>query len=96
VDNDITLSNVLDSTVVLSNSHIDTAISLGNCQICSFYFPVSQGGFDKLEEYKDVLAYAQEKDIRVYSAIHYEDVDIDELLQYGIMGAQLAIVPNFD
>lgn len=107
MDNGITLSNVLNYETVLTKAHIDTATSLGNCQICSFFFTAStvsedtngdgvMDGFDLLEQSKEALSYAQEKDIRVYSAIHYEDVDIDKLLQYGIMGAQLAIVPNFD
>ena len=91
VDNAITLSQVLGTGENITTTAIDRAVSLGNCQICGFDFP-SFGRFDDIEE--SVVAYAKEKDIRLYQAQVNSMDDIDMLMEYGISGAHMTVVPE--
>jgi hypothetical protein len=105
-DDDIMLSNVLNDKTVLTKAHINKAIALGNCLICTFLFPFDYDnddngdgnldGFDALERSLEALAYAQKKDIRIYSAINNSASDVEKLMAYGVMGAQMTVVPSFD
>jgi hypothetical protein len=46
-----------------------------------------------LEQSKDAIEYAHENDIRLYEAQTGADVDIDKLMQYGIMGSHMTEMP---
>lgn len=92
VDGTIMLSQVLDTSASITSAAIDRAVSLGNCMISGFDFP-SFGRFDDITE--DVIAYAKEKDIRLYQAQVNSMEDIDVLMEYGITGAQMTIAPTF-
>lgn len=105
VDEDIMLSNVLPARKPLTKEDVDRALSLGNCLVCTFTFPFTDypedvngdgviDGFDALENSKEALAYAREKDIRIYSAINNSNDHIDKLMAYGVMGVQINVAPE--
>lgn len=93
VDSNITLHQVLTASSSISTTAIDRAVKLGNCMISGFNFP-SLGRFDKIDE--SVVAYAKEKDIRLYQGQVSNMEDLDLLMEYGFDGAQMTIVPTFD
>lgn len=104
VDEDIMLSNVLPGRKLITKEDIDRADRLGNCLICGFMFsftdyPVDANGdgvidgFDALELSKEALEYAQQKDIRIYSAINRSFDHIERLMEYGVMGVQMLAQP---
>lgn len=83
-DANITLSQVRNSNTPISTATIDRAITLGNCMVCGFDFPV--GSIENLTE--EVMAYAREKDIRIYEA-QVDMSHIDALIKLGVAGAQI-------
>lgn len=89
-DPDIVLCYTAYSTVNLSNTFVDRAKALGNCIACGFDFP-NLGGFDEIS--KDVLSYAHDNGVRVYEAQVNDPAQIDQLMDYGIMGAQMTVEP---
>lgn len=91
-DDTIMLSQVLPTSETISTKHIDNAVNLGNCMICGFDFP-RFGTFDALSE--DVLRYARQKDIRLYEAQVDSMEDVDKLIEFGIAGAHMTVVPEF-
>lgn len=86
-DASITLSRVQQANKVLTKDSIDKAVSLGNCMVSGFDFGAGQGGIGNLTE--DVLAYAREKDIRVYEGL-CDISDVDDLIKLGVAGAQIS------
>ncbi len=88
VDPDITLSQVRYSNNKITKTTIDNAAELGNCQVCGFDFPDSDGttGFANITE--EIMDYAREKDIRIYEA-QVNANEIDTLIQMGIAGAHI-------
>lgn len=93
VDNNITLHQVLLENERISISAINRAIELGNCMISGFSFP-NGDRFDVLDS--EAIAYAKANDIRLYQAMVNSMDDIDLLMEYGIAGAQMLIVPTLD
>lgn len=93
VDNNITLHQVLNSGETISISAINRAIELGNCMIGGFSFP-NLGRFDVLDA--SAVEYAKANDIRLYVAMVSSMEDIDLLMEHGISGAQMLIVPNLE
>ena len=89
------LSNVIDFGSVPTVAHIDNVKALGNCLLNTFTFP-GDAGFSCLEQGAEALTYARDNDIRVYAAQTNSAGDVDTLMQYGITGAQMTVVPNFD
>lgn len=105
VDEDIMLSHVLPARKLLTKEDVDEALQLGNCLVCVFMFSFTDypedangdgviDGFDALEQSKEALAYAQEKDVRIYSAINRSFGEIDRLMEYGVMGVQMLAQPE--
>lgn len=92
-DNAIMLSQVLGSGSTITEAAINRAISLGNCMICGFDFP-NFGEFDDITD--SVVAYARENDIRLYEAQINSMEKVEQLMEYGISGAQMTVVPVFD
>lgn len=86
-DNDIMLSRVVPNQTEITNSIIDTAISLGNCIICAFDYPGD--GVSALSD--SVLEYAQSNGIRVCEAIIGNVSGIDNVISRGLMGAQINV-----
>ena len=95
VDNGIMLSLVTLFEAVPTLDNMNTVKSLGNCLLSVFVFP-SENGFSYLEQGAEALAYARENDIRIYSGQTGNANEVDTLLQYGITGTQMTVVPNFD
>ena len=93
VDNNITLHIVLNSGETISTYAINNAIELGNCMVGGFSFPNS-GRFDVFDS--AAVEYAKENDIRLYVAMVDSMEDIDLLMDYGVSGAQMLIVPTLD
>ena len=93
VDNNITLHIVLNSGETISIYAINNAIELGNCMVGGFSFPNS-GRFDVFDS--AAVEYAKENDIRLYVAMVDSMEDIDLLIDYGVSGAQMLIVPTLD
>lgn len=89
----ICLCYTMASSVRLAKTHIDYCVNLGNCIVNGFDFP-SFGGFANLEAAQEVLAYAQEKNIRVYEAQNGDAADVDRLLEYGVVGSHMTVVPE--
>lgn len=96
-DDNITLHQVLNAGEKISIKAINNAISLGNCIISGFDFPdeSTQGGFTDLDSIPEVLEYARKHDIRLYEAQVNSMEQIERLIEYGISGAQILIVPEF-
>lgn len=87
----ITLSRVQTSGIKITNDVIDRVAALGNCMVCGFDFGASQGGINNLTE--SVMAYAREKDIRVYEALCSMS-DVDDLIKLGVAGAQISSIDS--
>lgn len=93
VDDNITLHQVLNRGETISTVAINRAIQLGNCTIGGFSFP-NDGRFEAID--KAAVAYAKENDIRLYQGQVDSMDDIDLLMEYGISGAQMLIVPALE
>ena len=93
-DKDIMLSWVQTKNHKITTADVDQADALGNCLITCYDY--SGADETKATNQSDtVLAYAQEKDIRVYEAIIGYDTDLNnaELYDRGFTGAQIAFEP---
>ena len=94
---DIKLSYVLKYGKVLTRMDVDTALRLGNCNITTFHFRVSdtQTGWATMEESADGIAYAKSKGVKLYQAQVAQGVELKKLIEAGYSGAQLRFVPEF-
>ena len=94
-DDNIMLSQVIQSDNELKVDYINNAINLGVCLICC-YDSVKSDKYEALNkaEAQAAIALARAYDIRLYEAIVDDATDIDKMLEYGIVGAQMEVVPN--
>lgn len=94
---DIKLSYVLQYGKTLTRMDVDTAVRLGNCNITTFHFRVSdtQTGWTTMEQSADGIAYAKTKGVKLYQAQVAQGVDVKKLIEAGYSGAQLRFVPEF-
>lgn len=89
LDENIMLSNVLNSQVALTTTHIDTAISLGNCMTAIFAFPFDTS-WTVMDNSVAALTYAKEKGVLVYGAQIKSYEDYAKCIEYGLSGLQIA------
>ncbi len=88
----VMLSNVLTSSTILTQAHIDTAIALGNCLVCLFPFPNDDAWDTTMENSKEAMEYAKEKGVLIYGAIANRYADYIKSVHYGLSGLQLSTV----
>lgn len=88
LDSDIMLSNVLYSQVALTTSHIDTALSLGNCMVAIFAFPFDSAD-TVLSNSAAAITYAKEKGVLVYGAIAKTYSEYSKAVTYGLSGLHM-------
>ena len=88
LDSDIMLSNVLNSQVALTTSHIDTALSLGNCMVAIFAFPFDNSD-TTLSNSAAALTYAQEQGVLVYGAIAKTYEEYAKAVACGLSGLHM-------
>lgn len=77
----------------IKKSFVEQAVSLGNCRVGIFAFSSSSDDVSLLENSKEAIQYAIQNDIRVDVAITGNKISIDDLMSYGIVGAQRTAVP---
>ena len=87
------MSDFSTGTAGIKKSFVDQAISLGNCRVGIFAFSSSSDDVSLLESSKEAIQYAIQNDIRVDVAITGNKISIDDLMDYGIVGAQRTVVP---
>ena len=92
----IRMSNVLPLRKVMEKADVDTALRLGNCLLNCFHFTGSDpvGGMDIMKASAEAIAYALEKGVAVYQAQVSENITPEELMKYGISGAQMFYAPT--
>lgn len=88
LNENITLSYVLPAKTVLTNAHIDTAISLGNCQVCLFAFPFDTS-WKIMDDSVSAIEYATQNDILVYGAQVKTYEDYIKCIEYGLSGLHI-------
>ena len=87
------MSDFSTGTAGIKKSFVDQAISLGNCRVGIFAFSSSSDNISLLENSKEAIKYAISNDIRVDAAITGNKISIDDLMSYGIVGAQRTAAP---
>ena len=88
------MSDFSTGTAGIKKSFVDQAISLGNCRVGIFAFSSSSDDVSLLENSKEAIKYALSNDIRVDVAITGNKILIDDLIDYGIVGAQRTVAPS--
>ena len=87
------MSDFSTGTAGIKKSFVEQAVSLGNCRVGIFAFSSSSDDVSLLENSKEAIQYAIQNDIRVDVAITGNKISIDDLMNYGIVGAQRTAVP---
>ena len=98
-DKDIMLSHMTsysEGIAGIDNSFVDQSIKLGNCRVGIFAFSNSSDDIKVLENSKEAIKYALLNDIRIDVAITGNKILIDDLMNYGIVGAQRTVVPSLN
>lgn len=85
------MSDFSTGTAGIKKSFVDQAISLGNCRVGIFAFSSSSDDISLLENSKEAIKYAISNDIRVDAAITGNKISVDDLMDYGIVGAQKTV-----
>ena len=97
IDPNILVSYTSANVNFITTELVDIVEGIGNAIFCGTGFgSQTQSVDDVLSGKETAIAYATSKGIPVYAATVYDGSFIDGMLDYGLSGCQIGVVPEFD